>query len=163
MRLTVSEDPAPVSVLDARTLVRPPRVATLLVHNPRRSVLDMLRNDVSPWDWSTAVTGTPVMHRVGALAGGVLVALALVEQPVGHIARMQVVVSESHRGRGFGRTVLHAAATHSLNAGLVPFCRVPTHDAAARALAHGAGFVSFAQSLTFRVASMRHAHAHSAR
>lgn len=150
-RLTVSEDPAAVELLDERTLTPSPKVAGMLVYDPRRDVLDMLRHDVSPWEWNEAGGNINSPHRVGALQGGVLVALATVDAPQGRLARVRVLVSPRHRRMGYGRVVLHALVRHVLSQGFIPFVRLAVGDLAARTLASTVGFVSFARALTLHV------------
>ncbi len=154
-RLTVSEDPAAVEVLDECTISPSPRVTGMLVYDPQRAVLDMLRHDVSPQDWNEGGGNVASPHRVGALQGGVLVALATVDAPEGRLARVRVLVSPRHRRMGYGRVVLHALARHVLSQGFTPFARLAVGNLAARALATTVGFVSFARSLTLHVTQVR--------
>ncbi|WP_373069605.1 GNAT family N-acetyltransferase, partial [Gemmatimonas sp.] len=150
-RLTVGDDPAAVALLDECTIAPSPRVAGMLVYDPRRDVLDMLRHDVSPWEWNEGGGNVDSPHRVGALQGGVLVALATVDAPDGRLARVRVLVSPRHRRMGYGRVVLDALVRHVLSQGFIPFVRLAVGDLAARALASTVGFVSFARSLTLHV------------
>lgn len=150
-RLTVSDDPAAVELLDECTLAPSPKVAVMLVYDPRRDVRDMLRHDVSPQEWHDGGGNFDSPHRVGALQGGVLVAMASVDAPQGRLARVRVVVSPSVRRRGYGRAVLHALVRHVLSQGFIPFVRLAVGDLAARALASTVGFVGFAQALTLHV------------
>lgn len=150
-RLTVDDDPAAVALLDDRTLGAPPPVAGMLVYDPRLDTLDMLRHDVTPWEWTNAGGDSPSPHRVGAMQGGVLVALASVDLPQGRLARVRVLVSPRHRRMGYGTVVLHALARHVLNQGFIPLVRLAVGDMAARTLAGTVGFVSFARALTLRV------------
>ena len=150
-RLTVGEDPAAVELLDEGTLSPSPKVAGMLVYDPRRAVLDMLRHDVSPQEWDEGGGNLDAPHRVGALQGGVLVALATVDAPQGKLARVRVLVSPRHRRAGYGRVVLHALVRHVLSQGFIPFVRLTVGDLAARALASTVGFVSFARALTLHV------------
>ena len=147
-RLTVSDDPSAVELLDESTLSPAPKVAGMLVYDPSRFVLDMLRHDVSPDEWNEGGGHLDSPHRVGALQGGVLVALATVEAPEGLLARVRVLVSPRHRRMGYGHAVVHALVRHVLGQGLLPVVRLAVGDHAARALARTVGFVSFAHSLT---------------
>ena len=153
-RLTVSDDPSAVELLDESTLSPAPKVAGMLVYDPSRFVLDMLRHDVSPDAWNEGGGGLDSPHRVGALQGGVLVALATVEAPEGLLARVRVLVSPRHRRMGYGHAVVHALVRHVLSQGLLPVVRLAVGDHAARALARTVGFVSFAHSLTLHVTSV---------
>ena len=153
-RLTVTEAPAAIELLDECTLSPEPRVAGMLVYDPRRDVLDMLRYDVSPDEWSEGGGNLDSPHRVGALQGGVLVALATVEAPEGRLARVRVLVSPRHRRMGYGRAVVHALVRHVLRQGLLPIVRLAVGDLAARALASAVGFASFARALTLHVTSV---------
>ena len=153
-RLTVSDDPAAVALLDEPTLSPAPKVAGMLVYDPSRFVLDMLRHDVSPDAWNEGGGRLDSPHRVGALQGGVLVALATVEAPEGLLARVRVLVSPRHRRMGYGHAVVHALVRHVLSQGLLPVVRLAVRDHAARALARTVGFVSFAHSLTLHVTSV---------
>jgi len=150
-RLTVSDDPAAVALLDESTLSPAPKVAGMLVYDPSRFVLDMLRHDVSPDAWNEGGGRLDSPHRVGALQGGVLVALATVEAPEGLLARVRVLVSPRHRRMGYGHAVVHALVRHVLSQGLLPVVRLAVGDHAARALASTVGFASFAQALTLHV------------
>lgn len=147
-RLTVSDDPSAVDLLDESTLSPAPKVAGMLVYDPSRFVLDMLRHDVSPDAWNEGGGGLDSPHRVGALQGGVLVALATVEAPEGLLARVRVLVSPRHRRMGYGHAVVHALVRHVLSQRLLPVVRLAVGDHAARALARTVGFVSFAHALT---------------
>ena len=153
-RLTVSEDAAAVELLDECTISPAPKVAGVLVYDPRRDVLDMLRHDVSPFEWNEGGGNLDAPHRVGALQGGVLVALATVDAPQGRLARIRVLVSPRHRRMGYGRAVLHALVRHVLSQGFIPVVRLAVGDLAARALAGAVGFVSFARALTLHVTSV---------
>jgi GNAT superfamily N-acetyltransferase len=126
----------------------------MLVYDPRRDVLDMLRYDVSPDEWNEGGGNLDSPHRVGALQGGVLVALATVEAPEGRLARVRVLVSPRHRRMGYGRAVVHALVRHVLRQGLLPIVRLAVGDLAARALASAVGFASFARALTLHVTSV---------
>lgn len=150
-RLIVGKDPAAMSVLDEQTLVHKRGAVASIVINPSRAVLDMLRNVVPPHEWSEGGGDAVAIHRVGALAGGVLVALATVEKPLGRMTRMRVIVDPTCRRRGFGRVVILELAKLVLREGLLPYCRLRASDVAARALANATGFVAFAQSLTMQV------------
>ena len=126
----------------------------MLVYDPRRDVLDMLRHDVSADEWNQGGGNLDSPHRVGALQGGVLVALATVDAPQGRLARIRVLVSPRHRRMGYGRVVLHALVRHVLSQGFIPVVRLAVGDLAARALASAVGFVSFARALTLHVTSV---------
>ena len=152
--LTVGEDPAAVELLDECTIAPSPKVAGMLVYDPRRDVLDMLRHDVSPWEWNEGGGNSDSPHRVGALQGGVLVALATVDAPQGRLARVRVLVSPRHRRMGYGSAVLHALVRHVLGQGFIPVVRLAVGDLAARTLAGTVGFVSFARALTLHVTRM---------
>lgn len=154
-RLTVEGDPAALELLDERTLGPTPRVAGMLLYDPRRDTLDMLRHDVTPEEWAEAGGESPSPHRVGALQGGVLVALASVDMPEGRLARVRVLVSPRHRRMGYGKAVVHTLVEHVLNQGFIPSVRLAVGDLAARTLASTVGFVSFARSLTLRVTPVK--------
>ena len=153
-RLTVNDDPAAVELLDECTLAPSPTIAGVLVYDPRRAVLDMLRHDVSAWEWNEGGGNIVSPHRVGALQGGVLVALATVDAPQGRLARVRVLVAPRHRRMGYGRVVLHTLVRHVLSQGFIPLVRLAVGDLASRALANTVGFVSFARALTLHVTRM---------
>lgn len=150
-RFTVSSDPAAVELLDDSTIGPLPAIAGTLVYDPRPDVLAMLRHDVSPSEWNACGGNLDSPHRVGAMQGGVLVALASVDAPAGRMARVRVLVSPRHRRMGYGAAVLHALARHVLSQGLTPFMRLAAGDLASRALATTVGFVGFARSLSLHV------------
>jgi len=152
---TIGGDPVTLTMADNRTLQVsvPPRAA--LVYDPRAAVLDDLRSEVTPFEWHAGGGDLEGVRRVGALAGGALVALATVEQPMGRLARMRVIVSPSSRRRGFGRVVLDQLARRVLGEGFLPYGRLAAGDPAAHALATGVGFVDFARSLTLRAVAGR--------
>lgn len=152
VRLELDDEAASVVVADGETLGRTrPHVPAALVYDPGQMALDMLRHDVSAADWSKGGGDLPSQHRVGALAGGVLVALASAEAASGHIARIRVVVATGQRRRGLGRLVLDTLAGNIVKRGLIPFARLAQGDDAAQALATNVGFVPFARALTLRV------------
>lgn len=152
VRLELDDEAASLVVADGTTLVRTkPHVPAALVYDPRPMALDMLRHDVSAADWSKGGADIPSRHRVGALAGGVLVALASVDMPSEHIARVRVVVAPGQRRRGVGRLVLDTLAANVVKQGLIPYARLAEGDAAGHALAASVGFVPFARALTLRV------------
>ena len=160
--LVVDDEPASVSVLDYdtfRAATNPARAA--MVFDPRLDVMDMLRHEVSAAEWEKGGGLLLSPHRVGALAGGVLVALATVSAADGHLARIHVIVAPNFRRRGLGRLVLQALAKHVLSEGLLPFARIGANDVAARALAGATGFVAFARALTIRITAVpQHQAAH---
>ena len=149
-RLIVSDEPAAVAILDEGTLRPRSGAATMLVYNPKQSVMDALRGTVSEREWREGGGDMEGVQRVGALAGGILVALATAEQPTGRLARVRVIVAPTHRRLGFGRVVLHETARRALGEGMLPYCRLPIGDVASRALADAVGFVAFAHALTMR-------------
>jgi GNAT superfamily N-acetyltransferase len=153
--LAIDDDSVTLTLADRRTLRSGPSASAAIVHDPAAAVLDDLRSEVAPIEWRDGGGDTEGTLRVGALAGGVLVALATAEQPVGRLARLRVVVSPTFRQRGYGRLVLHALARRVLNDGFLPFGRLAFGNLAAHALAAGVGFVDFARSLTMRVVTRR--------
>ncbi len=155
LTLAIDEDSVTLTVADRRTLRRSPSARAAIVHDPAPAVLDDLRSEVAPLEWRDGGGDTEGTLRVGALAGGVLVALATAERPIGRLARLRVVVSPTFRQRGYGRLVLHALARRVLNEGFLPFGRLAVGNLAAHALAAGVGFVDFARSLTMRVVAHR--------
>lgn len=149
--MDVLDEPAELAVVDEQTLQQRLHVPAAFVHNPSPAVLDMLRGAVSPSEWRAGGGDATAKHRIGALAGGVLVALATADEPIGRLTRLRVIVAPSHRRRGLGLTVLHALSHRLIVEGLLPFSRLTVQNAASRALAGAVGFVHFARSLTLRV------------
>jgi GNAT superfamily N-acetyltransferase len=153
--LAIDDDSVTLALADRRTLRSRPSARAAIVHDPAAAVMDDLRSEVAPIEWRDGGGDAEGTLRVGALAGGVLVALATAERPVGRLARLRVVVSPPFRQRGYGRLVLHALARRVLNEGFLPFGRLAVGNLAAQALAAGVGFVDFARSLTMRVVTCR--------
>lgn len=154
-RLLVGDDPASMAVVDDLTLVQPRRVPAALVVDPKPAVLDMLRNVVLPHEWAAGGGNADGVRRIGALAGGTLVALASVESAQGRMARLHVIVAPEYRRRGFGRTVLFELVRMVLRDGSLPYARLALGDFAARALARTVGFVALARALTMHVIAVR--------
>jgi GNAT superfamily N-acetyltransferase len=154
-RLLVGDDPASMAVVDELTLVQPRRVPAALVVDPKPAVLDMLRNVVLPHEWAAGGGNADGVRRIGALAGGTLVALASVESAQGRMARLHVIVAPEYRRRGFGRTVLFELVRMVLRDGSLPYARLALGDFAARALARTVGFVALARALTMHVIAVR--------
>lgn len=150
-RLTVDAEPAAVRVADAGTVSASRASSAMLVFEPGRAALDELKYDVSRSDWDDHGCDSSATHRVGALHGGMLVALASVEQPHGQLARIRVLVSPTFRRSGLGRLVLRTLAQRVLAQGLFPYVRITTTDLAARALSSTVGFAGFARTLTLQV------------
>ncbi len=153
--LVVGDEPASVSMLDfdtLRAMMHPARAA--IVYDPRPDVMDMLRHEVSAAEWEKGGGLLASPHRVGALAGGVLVALASVSTADGHLARVRVVVAPSFRRRGLGRLVLQKLVQHVLAEGLLPIARMAAIDRPALTLADATGFVHFARALTMRITAV---------
>lgn len=147
----IASDPAAIALVDQSTLQQRPAVPASLVYEPSAMVIDMLRGAVSPSDWREGGGETSGTKRVGALSGGVLVALATVEAPHGRLARVRVVVAPTHRRRGYGATVLQTLARRVIGDGFLPCCRLAVDDLSARTLARAVGFVTFARALSLRV------------
>ena len=148
--LALEDDPL-LTLADQQTLrVQAGRFASL-VYEPREAVLDDLRAEVSPLDWREGGGDLKAVRRVGALAGGSLVALATMDTPVGRLARLRVVVSPSFRRRGFGALVLHELSHRVLGEGHLTHARLSVANIGAHALASAVGFVEFARSLTMRM------------
>ena len=160
--LVIGDEPASVAVLDYNTFraaINPARA--VIAYDPRPDVMDMLRHKVSAVDWEKGGGLFVSPHRVGALAGGVLVALASVSTADGHLARVRVVVAPNFRRRGLGGLVLQKLAKHVLVEGLLPVARIATTDIAAQTLADATGFVHFARALTMRITAVsQHQEAH---
>jgi GNAT superfamily N-acetyltransferase len=149
-RLRVTDEPPSVELLDEQTFIRRRGAIAMVVINPQIAVLDMLRNAVSPEHWRAGGGDLPATRRVGALAGGVLVALASVDQAEGRLARVRIIVAPGFRHLGFGRTALVELLTMVLRDGALPYCRVAVGDLAASALARAVGFSAFARTLTMQ-------------
>ena len=96
-RLIVSDEPAAVVMLDEGTLRPRSGAATMLVYNPKPAVPDALRGTVSEREWIKGGGDMEGVQRVGALAGGILVAMATAEQPTG--ARRRRLSRFGARGR----------------------------------------------------------------
>jgi GNAT superfamily N-acetyltransferase len=152
--LVVDDEPASLMMVDHDTLHSAFPVAAAFVYDPQPTVLDMLQHEVSSADWQKGGGGMPAPHRVGLLIGGVLVALASVADPIGHLARIRVLVAPTHRSRGLGRIVMQVLARHVLDQGLLPFCRLAMNDLAARAMIGAVGFGQLARTLTLRVSTI---------
>ena len=140
-----------LALVDGRTLTAEPANKAVLVYTPAPMLLDTLRFDVSNEDWSPfasacTVAGETVV-QVGAMRGGVLVALAVADQPQGRLSRLRVLVSPTFRHIGLGHLVLHRAVRALLRDGLIPYARLATTDLGARALARTVGFVNITRSL----------------
>lgn len=132
---------------DERTLQPEPPAAAMLVFDPADEALSSLRHDVGAGDWEHQAGGAAVC-RIGALRGGELIALASMDPPEGHLARIRVLVAPTFRQRGLGHLVLHRLATRMLYDGLLPYARMTAHDLSARALATRTGFVTLARQLS---------------
>lgn len=150
-QLTVDVEPAGVRVGDAGTISEARATSATLVYEPGRAALDDLRSDVSHAEWHDNACEDSATYRVGALHGGMLVALASVERPHGQLARIRVLVAPGFRRSGLGRLVMRTLAQRVLAQGLFPYVRLTTTDLAARALSSTVGFVGFARTLTWRV------------
>lgn len=136
-----------LAMLDEQTLQREPGANAVLVYGPAPMLLETLRFDVSPEEWQAfAATDAneSADHRlqVGAMRGGVLVALASAARPQGQLSRLRVLVSPPFRQIGLGHLVLHRAVQHVLREGLLPYATLMSTDLGARALARAVGFVN---------------------
>lgn len=140
-------EPSVLVLADERTLQAEPPASAMLVYDPGYDALSQLRFDVAPSDWEQQAA-TPAQHRVGAIRGGVLIALASMDHQEGHLARIRVLVSPTFRQRGFGHLVLHRLAARVLQDGLLPYAQLAAHDLTARALATRTGFVTLARQLS---------------
>ncbi|WP_439644160.1 GNAT family N-acetyltransferase [Gemmatimonas sp.] len=139
-----------LAVVDQQTVTADPAWKAVLVYEPASILLDTLRFDVSNEEWQ------PFAHarddearsvlRIGAIRGGVLVALAAAERPEGRLSRLRVLVSPAFRQIGLGHLVLHRAVRALLHEGLLPYARLATTELAPRALARAVGFVSLRPS-----------------
>ncbi len=150
----VDDEPVSLAVADAGTLMPERAIDASVVYDPNPVVLDMLRHQLTTAEWELGGGANDSPHRIGVLAGGVLVALASVARPVGHLARIRVVVAPGYRRRGYGQMAVRRMAQHVLNQGLLPFCRVAVSDVSAWAMAGAVGFVSFARSLSMRLSTL---------
>jgi GNAT superfamily N-acetyltransferase len=135
-----------LTMVDDQTLASEPRANAVLVYGPAPMLLETLRFDLSPEEWrpfSPTLRGPSAdRFRVGALRGGVLVALATAGAPVGRLSRLRVVVSPAFRQIGLGHLVLHRAVQAVLRDGLLPYATLVPTDLGARALARAVGFVT---------------------
>lgn len=148
--------PAPVSpgidtgevlaLVDEQTLTGEPPTTAVLVYGPAPALLDTLRFDVSASEWqkfaNASESGVQERLRVGAIRGGVLVALATASLPQGRLSRLRVLVSPAFRQIGLGHLVLHRAVQRVLHDGLIPYATLVSTDLGARALARAVGFVN---------------------
>lgn len=142
----ISEHDELLALVDRQTVTAEPAWKAVLVYEPAIMLLDTLRFDVSREEWQpfahTRDAAAQSMLRVGAMRGGVLVALAAAERPEGRLSRLRVLVSPAFRQIGLGHLVLHRAVRALLHEGLLPYARLATSELAPRALARAVGFVS---------------------
>lgn len=140
-------DDALIALVDELTLKPEPPARAMLVYSPTALALDTLRHDVSSDDWARhAAPAAPL--RVGALRGGVLVALASADRPEGKLSRVRVLVSPAFRHHGLGHLVLHHMVRRVLQEGLLPYAKLTANDLTARALAKAVGFVNLARQVS---------------
>ena len=135
-----------IVMADERTLTAAPSARAMLVYEPAAMLLDMMRFDVRREAWAEYATGGD--RHVGAMRGGVLVALATADRAEGRLSRIRVLVTPNFRQKGIGHLVLHRAVQLLLHDGLLPYARMAAMDLGARALARAAGFVSVTRNLT---------------
>lgn len=135
-----------LAVADQQTVTSEPAWKAVLVYEPATLLLDTLRFDVSNEEWapfaSVGDRKAQSMLRIGAVRGGVLVALATAARPEGRLSRLHVLVSPAFRQIGLGHLVLHRAVRALLHDGLLPYARLATTELGPRALARAVGFVS---------------------
>lgn len=150
-QIMVPPDPiADRSVLvlaDERTLRAQPPASAVMVYEPTADALSQFRFDVGDREWEQHAASA-AEQRVGAIRGGVLIALASMDRPEGHLARIRVLVSPAFRQRGLGHLVLHRLTTRMLQEGWLPWATLTAYDLTARALARTTGFVSLARQLS---------------
>lgn len=135
-----------LAMVDEQTLTREPATTAVLVYGPASALLDTLRFDVSAAEWqafaNASESDVQQRLRVGAIRGGVLVALATASVPQGRLSRLRVLVSPAFRQIGLGHLVLHRAVQRVLHDGLLPYATLVSTDLGARALARAVGFVN---------------------
>lgn len=138
-------------MVDEQTITSEPAATAVLVYGPAPALLDTLRFDVSAAEWQSYAnageSGVQERLRVGAIRGGVLVALATASLPQGRLSRLRVLVSPAFRQIGLGHLVLHRAVQRVLHDGLLPYATLVSTDLGARALARAVGFVSLSPAL----------------
>lgn len=140
-----------LAMVDDRTITSEPGTSAMLVYGPTPMLLNTLRFDVSAEEWR-AISGendsgdVRDQLRVGALRGGVLVALATAAYPLGRLSRLRVLVNPAFRQVGLGHLVLHRAVQHVLRDGLLPYATLVSTDLGARALARAVGFVNISRA-----------------
>jgi GNAT superfamily N-acetyltransferase len=140
-----------LAMVDDQTITSEPGASAVLVYGPAPMLLDTLRFDVSAEEWQAiaGVNDTGDVRdqlRVGALRGGVLVALATAAYPLGRLSRLRVLVNPAFRQVGLGHLVLHRAVQHVLRDGLLPYATLVSTDLGARALARAVGFVNVSRA-----------------
>jgi GNAT superfamily N-acetyltransferase len=140
-----------LAMVDDQTITSEPGASAVLVYGPAPMLLDTLRFDVSAEEWQAiaGVNNTGDVRdqlRVGALRGGVLVALATAAYPLGRLSRLRVLVNPAFRQVGLGHLVLHRAVQHVLRDGLLPYATLVSTDLGARALARAVGFVNVSRA-----------------
>ncbi|WP_396223215.1 GNAT family N-acetyltransferase [Gemmatimonas sp.] len=140
-----------LAMVDEQTITGEPQTNAVLVYGPAPMVLETLRFDVSPEEWrpfapSPARALPADRLRVGALRGGVLVALATAGAPIGRLSHLRVLVSPAFRQIGLGHLVLHRAVQALLRDGLLPYATLVSTDLGARALARAVGFVNVSRA-----------------
>ena len=145
--VTMSRGEDMLALVDDQTITGEPGANAVLVYGPAPSLLETLRFDVSDEEWrviadSSSESAVRDRLRVGALRGGVLVALATASQPLGRLSRLRVLVNPAFRHLGLGHLVLHRAVRHVLREGLLPYATLVSTDLGARALARAVGFVN---------------------
>jgi GNAT superfamily N-acetyltransferase len=140
-----------LAMVDDRTLTGEPGTNAVMVYAPAPMLLDTLRCDVTPAEWegiagNASTSDARDQLRVGALRGGVLVALATAALPEGRLSRLRVLVNPAFRQLGLGHLVLHRAVQQLLHDGLLPYATLVSTDLGARALARAVGFVNVSRA-----------------
>lgn len=107
-----------------------------------------LRAVCPPEDWQHGGTDLRKVPAFGAYdETGELAALAGYEIWAGRIAHISIVTATGRRNRGFGSSAVAMAATHALNAGLLPQYRTLASNASSMRVAERLGFKEYGFSV----------------
>jgi len=80
-----------------------------------------------------------------------LVSIAGYEIWGGTIAHVSVITHPAHRGRGYARSAVAAAASTALKAGLIPQYRTLESNGPSMSVARSLGFVHYATSVAVKL------------
>ena len=143
--------PAWLGYADASDFRPAPTLEARLLTGEDLPALRQLAATAGPTEWAHSGIDPARPPVFGCYADKILAAAGMLEPWGDRLLHVGILTHPAYRGRGFGKAVVSAMATHGVAAGSVVQYRTLTGNLASVAIARSLGFQHFGQTLAVRL------------